>query len=81
MSWQAKELGIDLDTLKREMYNMSDDWIGVARAANRFNVSTQTIYRYVAAKKLISEKNHGRLWLSVADLNRVFANNKAQANG
>jgi len=35
----------------------------------------------VAAKKLISEKRHGRLWLSETDLNQVFGQSDRQSNG
>lgn len=72
MSWTARELGIDLDALKRERFNLDDDWIGTAVAANRYHVSTQTIYRYVQAGKLASRKQAGRLWISETDLARVL---------
>jgi DeoR/GlpR family transcriptional regulator of sugar metabolism len=78
MSWQAKELGIDLDALKREAHRMGDDYIGVAVAANRYNVSTQTIYRYITDRKLIAITKGGRLWLSESELRRVFARRRAE---
>jgi hypothetical protein len=68
MSWQARELGIDLDALKREARGIDDDWIGTAVAANRYHVSTQTIYRYAHAGKVASRKQAGRLWISQNDL-------------
>jgi len=72
VSWQARELGINLDALKRERHNVEDDWLGTATAANRYRVSTQTIYRYVHAGKVASRKQGGRLWISETDLIRLF---------
>lgn len=79
MSWQARELGINIDALKREGNHISDGWIGTARAANRYNVSTQTIYRYVYAGKVDSRKQAGRLWVHEADLKRLFGDTPSKA--
>jgi excisionase family DNA binding protein len=70
LTWQARELGINLDALKREAHSIDDDWLGTAVAANRYHVSTQTIYRYVEAGKLAARKQGGRLWVSETDLKR-----------
>ncbi len=79
MSWQARELGINLDNLKRESNQISDAWIGTARAANTYNVSTQTIYRYVYASKVDSRKQGGRLWIFEPDLKRLFGDTPGKA--
>jgi hypothetical protein len=73
VSWQAKELGIDLDALKRERFGLEDDWIGTATAANRYHVSTQTIYRYADSNKIASRKQAGKLWVSDYDLSVIFS--------
>jgi hypothetical protein len=73
MSWTAEALGIDLDALKRERFGLDDDWIGTARAANRYYVSTETIYRYARTGKISSKKEFGRLWVSNYDLSRIFS--------
>ena len=72
MSWTAELLGIDLDALKRERFHLEDDWIGTATAANRYHVSTQTIYRYATAGKIASHKKGGKLWVSDYDLHQIF---------
>lgn len=79
MSWQAKELGINLDDLKREISQSSDDWLGTARAANRYHVSTQTIYRYAHSGKAQSRKQGGRLWIFEPDLKRLFGDTPSKA--
>ena len=72
MSWTAELLGIDLDALKRERFGLDDDWIGTNTAANRYNVSTQTIYRYANSNKIASKKEAGKLWVSNYDLKAIF---------
>jgi len=72
MSWTAELLGIDLDALKRERFNLDDDWIGTETAAKRYHVSTQTIYRYAHSNKIANKKEGGKLWVSNYDLNTIF---------
>lgn len=78
MTWQARALGIELDDLKREGNQISDDWLGTARAANRYLVSTQTIYRYVHSGKVQARKQGGRLWIFEPDLKRLFGDTPEQ---
>ena len=73
MSWTARELGIDIEALKRERFNLADDWIGTAKAASTYHVCTETIYRYARAGKIASKKEAGRLWVSNYDLHVIFS--------
>lgn len=73
MSWTARELGIDIEALKRERFHLGDEWIGTAVAANRYHVCTETIYRYARSNKIASKKEGGRLWVSDYDLHVIFS--------
>lgn len=70
MSWQARELGIDLDKLQRE--RPAGSWLGIAETAKASYVSTQTVYRAIQAGKIQAIKDQGRWLVLVDDADRLW---------
>lgn len=70
MSWQARELGIDLDKLQRE--RPAGSWVMIGSAAKAHNVCRNTVYRAIIAGKVQGIKEDGLWFVLAEDCHRLW---------